>query len=349
MLNFSGLRALWMGCWVLCFTAASGIAETKLAKITTVQARDTAIDRVFFGRVKARQTVDFAFQVGGQIVDLPIDEGQPVSQGQLIAQLDLEPFELNLARAQAQFDQASADFERFSRLRGSTVSQVSIDDAATAAELSEIAVRDAERSLRVASLTAPFDGIIARRLVPNFSTVNAGTPIVRIHDMSDLRVEIEVPELLFQRAGQDPNILLEAEFPASDRRYPLEFREVAAETTQIGQSFQITLGMTPPEGLFVLPGASATVYATQLDEAAALIIPTASIVFTPEGEAAVMVFEPTGADSGTVRRTPVEVVPDRSGAVQVITGLTSGMEVVAAGASLLSDGDSVTRFSGFSR
>ncbi|MEM6388305.1 MAG: efflux RND transporter periplasmic adaptor subunit [Pseudomonadota bacterium] len=321
------------------------------AMIVEVTAAMGASERVFFGRVKARQTVDLAFQVSGQIQELPIEEGQPIAAGALIAELDLEPFELSLARAQAQLTQAEDDFERLQRLSGSTVSQVTIDDAETAVELNAIAVRDAERALRLATLRAPFEGIVARRIVPNFSATSAGAPVARLHDMSDLRVEIEVPEILFQQAGRDPDVTLEVEFAASDTRYSLEFREVVAETTQIGQSFRLTLGMVPPADLFVLPGASATVYAMMEGEGAALLIPASALVFDASGAPSVMVFEPEeGPDAsavGRVRREAVEITPTGQGAVQVIAGLEAGQEIVAVGAALLQDGETVTRFSGF--
>ncbi|MEM6478107.1 MAG: efflux RND transporter periplasmic adaptor subunit [Pseudomonadota bacterium] len=330
-------------------SASPALAEDRLAKIVTVQSSQAGVERVFFGRVKARQTIDLAFQVSGQIVQLPIDEGQPIAEGALIGALDLEPFELSLARAQAQFEQAEADFERFSSLSGSTVSQVTIDDAQTAVALNRIAVQDAQRALRLATLRAPFDGIIARRTVPNFTTIGAGNPVVRLHDMSDLRIEIEVPEVLFQQAGRNPNVMLEAEFPASDRRYPAVFREVAAETTPIGQAFKLTLGLEPPDDLFLLPGVSATVYARMLGESAPLLIPAGALVFDPSGAPSVMVFEPSGAESGAVRRQAVEITPTGFGAVQVLSGLSEGDEIIGAGAALLEDGESVTRFAGFSR
>ncbi|MEM9852623.1 MAG: efflux RND transporter periplasmic adaptor subunit, partial [Pseudomonadota bacterium] len=283
--------------------------------------------------------------------ELPIEEGQPIAEGALIASLDQEPFELSLARARAQVDQTQADFDRLQRLSGSTVSQVTIDDAETALELNKIALRDAERALRLATLRAPFDGLVARRSVPNFTTINGGTPVVRLHDMSDLRIEIEVPEVLFQEAGRDPDVALEVQFPASDRRYAVAFREVTAETTQVGQAFRLTLGMTPPEELFLLPGSSATVYARIQGTAAPLLIPAGAVVFNPSGAPSVMVFEAASndPDTGTVRRQAVELVPAGSGAVQVLSGVEAGQEIVAAGAALLEDGASVTRFSGFAR
>lgn len=319
------------------------------AVLVEVQGTESASERVFFGRVRARQTVDLAFQVGGQILQLPVDEGQPIEQGDLIAELDLEPFELSLARAQAELEQAQLDFDRFSQLSDLAVTQATIDEAETTLELSQISARDAERDLRLATLRSPFEGIVASRTVPNFTTINEGTAVVRLHDMSDLRVEIEVPEVLFQQAGRDPNVSLQVEFAASDERYDLEFREVVAETTQIGQSFRLTLGMAPRDDLFVLPGSSATVYARMRDEMASLVIPPASLLFDPSGAASVMVFEPTGAQSGSVRRQAVEIGATGSGTVQVISGLEEGQEIVASGAALLNDGDQVTRFSGFVR
>ncbi|MEM6938747.1 MAG: efflux RND transporter periplasmic adaptor subunit [Pseudomonadota bacterium] len=335
---------------LICLSSAPVLwAQERPAVIATVETLESASERVFFGRVKARQTVDLAFQVGGQILQLPIDEGQPIAAGELIAQLDLEPFELSLARARAQLSQAQDDFDRLSRLGGNTVSQVTIDDAETAVEINGIALRDAERALELATLNAPFDGIIARRSVPSFTTIAAGTPVVRLHDMSDLRVEIEVPEILFQEAGRDPDVMLQAVFAASDKRYDMEFREVVAETTQIGQSFRLTLGMAPPEELFLLPGASATVYARMLSEEAALVIPASALIFDPGGAPSVMVFEPSSEEAGTVRRQAVEIGATGAGAVQVLSGLQGGEEIVAVGAALLSDGDEVSRFAGFSR
>ncbi|MEM1233105.1 MAG: efflux RND transporter periplasmic adaptor subunit [Pseudomonadota bacterium] len=348
MRHVTELSARWVAIVLLVLPTALQ-AQERPAVIETVQTLQSASERVFFGRVKAKQTVDLAFQVGGQIVQLPIDEGQPIVEGALIGELDLEPFELSLARASAEFDQARDDLERFQRLSSNTVSQVTIDDAETAVELNRIAVRDAERALEQATLSAPFDGIIASRTVPNFTTISAGTPVVRIHDMSDLRVEIEVPEILFQRAGRDPDVVLEVEFASSAERYELEFREVVAETTQIGQSFRLTLGMEPPDDLFVLPGASATVYARLLSEDATILVPASSIVFDAAGGTSVMVFKPQGEDAGTVERRPVEIGATASGAVQVLSGLSDGDEIIAAGAALLSDGDTVSRFSGFSR
>ena len=322
--------------------------QERFAKIGTVAAQANALNRVFFGRVVARQTVDLAFQVGGQILQLPAEEGATLQQGALIAQLDLEPYELALAQAQARRTQAARTLERFRQLEGSAVSPVAVEDAETDDALTEIAVKDAERALRLATLKAPFTAIVAARNVSNFTTINAGTPIVRLHDMSDLRIEIDVPELLFQRAGADPNVALFAEFPAAEQRFPLELREFNAETTSVGQTFSITLGMAPQPGLAVLPGSSVTVHAEFLDAVDQIYIPSSAVLVGNDGSTSVMVFEPSGEDAGTVRRTAIDVQPSSYGLMQVVSGLAVGQDIVVSGGSLLSEGERVRRFAGFS-
>ncbi|MDJ0640571.1 MAG: efflux RND transporter periplasmic adaptor subunit, partial [Paracoccaceae bacterium] len=177
-------------------------------KVAKLEATDRILTRQFFGTVTARQTVDLAFQVSGQIQSFPVLEGAAVAEGSLIAELDLEPFERALEQARVQKDQADRALARLNQLSSSTVSQVAIDDAQSAADLAALAVRDAEYALENATLSAPFDGLVASRNYANFSTISAGTPVVRLHDISEWRVEIDVPEVLFRTAGENPDLTL---------------------------------------------------------------------------------------------------------------------------------------------
>ncbi len=329
---------------------ASPIAAQDTPKpVKLLQVRETApgFTRQFFGRVAARQTVDLAFQVAGQIVEMPINEGFVIPKDGLIARLDQEPFDLRLNRARLQKEQADRTVARLSRLRGTTASQVTVDDAETEAQLAAITLRDAEYDLEHATLTAPFDALISSRAVEAFTTVSAGTPIVRIHDMSELRIEVDVPEILFQRSGQNDDITITAKFPVSDEVFPLEVREFDAETSSVGQTFRIQFGLTPPEGLQILPGSSVTVNVQVQDERTGIVVPATAVVADATGELSVMVFSPAGADEGTVRLVPVTIEPTQTGDVRVLTGLSDGDEVVVAGGAVLTDGQTVRRFTGF--
>ena len=227
----------------------------KPVKLMTTQSGTRLLERQFFGQVAAKQTVDLAFQVPGQVMRFPVAEGYIVPQGQLIAELDLEPFELNLEQARLQKEQADRTVSRLEQLKG-TVSAVSIEDAQTQAGLAQVALRNAEYELRHATLNAPFEALVSTREVENFTTVAAGAPIVRLHDMSELHIEVDVPEVLFQRADRGDNVETIAIFPGSDESFPLQILEFTAEASNIGQTFRVTFSMQPPEGRQILPGAS---------------------------------------------------------------------------------------------
>ncbi len=321
--------------------------ELAVAKIAKAAPLDGSTKREFYGRVVALETVDLALQVGGQIVEFPVREGTVIKRGTLIAALDLVPLELSVSQAKAQFDQAQRTLARLEKLTGNTVSQVAVDDARTNFDITKIALESAERSLRQGRLVAPFDALVSSRLVANRTTIGAGVPIVRLHDMSETRIEISVPEVLFQSTGPDADVELYAKFPASDERFPLELREYNAETASVGQTYTITLGMAPPEDLIVLPGSSALVEAWLSTDQPNLTIPRTALVFAADGTPQVMLFEPSGGAQGTVSLAALEIQPTDTGDVEVISGLKSGQEFIAAGASQLQSGQTVVRFSGF--
>ncbi|MCV6584951.1 MAG: efflux RND transporter periplasmic adaptor subunit [Marinibacterium sp.] len=318
-------------------------------KLLTVTPTGVLPERVFFGRVVAKETVNLAFQVGGQVLTLPVTQGEVVPAGTLVGQLDLEPFELGLEQAELQKAQADRTLRRYDQLSSSTISRVAREDAETAAALADVALRNARFDLRHATISAPFDALVAERLVANFTTVSPGQPVVTLHDMSDLRIEVDVPEVLFQRTGNNANLEIVVEFPATDGSFPVEIREFRAESSEIGQTYKVTLGMTPPPDLVLLPGASARVRARVMDDTAPPVLPSAAIAVANDGSTSVLVFDADAdtPDLGTLRRQPVTIRPNTDGGMTVTDGLEAGQEVVATGLVQLDDGMRVRRFLGF--
>lgn len=335
---------------VLTLTISSPLAAqdtvVRPAKLMIVGADTGGVTRQFFGQVVARQTVDLAFQVSGQIVEFPATEGQSVAQEALIAKLDAEPFELQQQQAALQVEQAERLVARLNNL-GASASEVSKQDAETQLALARVQLRNAEYSLENATLRAPFDALVASRNVANFTTTNAGNPVVRLHDMSELRIDIDVPEVLFQRAGQDANVSLLARFPTSSKTYPLEIREFNAEASSIGQTFRLTLGMEQPEDVSVLPGSSVIVLATLNAGVPRLILPSTAIRIANDGSTSVLRFAPTEGENGTLEEVAVEVTATRDGQFMIVSGLEAGAEIVRTGAQVLADGQTVRRFSGY--
>ncbi len=319
------------------------------AKLMTLDARQAMLKRDFFGRVTARETVDLAFQVGGQIETFPVAEGETYAQGTVLAQLDLDVLERNAAQAEVNLDKAQRDLDRLQTLSGATVSDVQIQDARTQRDLAQINLENAQEQLADATLRAPFDALVVRRLAAAYSTVSAGTPVLRLSDMSEIRVDIDVPEILFRRAQSTDDVRFLATLPDTNATYPLVVREFEAETAAVAQTFRVTLAFTETPGAFVLPGASVTVTAEAREgDQTRMQVPETALVFGADRTPHVMVFEPGSddPDTGTVTLTPVEIEIGDDGSVSLVDGPEPGTEIVQAGAAMLRDGQRVRRFTG---
>ncbi len=313
----------------------------------TVAEGEAGVTRQFFGHVVARQTVDLAFQVGGQIVEFPAQEGEVIPEGELVAELNLESFELQVQQARLQLEQAERALNRLQQLTVS-VTAVQLQDAETEVALARVGLQNAEVALSNATLLAPFDALVATRSIANFSTVGQGTPVVRLHDMSELQIEIDVPEVLFQRAGENADVEFVAQFPTGAEPYPLEIREFNAEASSIGQSFRLTLALPASQDVRVLPGSSVVVFATLIEDDAPMLVPATAVRIASGGAASVMRFEPGDDGTGTITEVPVTVGATRDGLIFISDGLEVGDQIVRTGAHALEADQAVRRFEGFS-
>ncbi|WP_374635503.1 efflux RND transporter periplasmic adaptor subunit [Paracoccus sp. (in: a-proteobacteria)] len=317
-----------------------------LVRLITLGQDGAPAERTFFGRTVARQTVDLGFQVSGQLVEFPIAEGELIAAGTLIGRLDQKPFILALDEARLTEEQAQRDADRAEQL-GGNVSRAQRETVQTQARLAGVARQNAELALERSTLLAPFDAVISTRTVANFTTVAAGQPVVRLHDMSELRIEIDVPETIVRQSGENPDFELLARFGGDDRLHPLKIVETDIETGPVAGTYRVTLGMEPPKDVLILPGYSvAVVMRRNGAKAPELTVPQDAIATTPEGGYFALRFTPEGEDGGKLTQVPVTIEASERGQIVVTSGLEAGDEIVSAGLTHLSDGQAVKRFRG---
>ena len=110
--------------FVLFLAACGKEKEEKAAKevvrpikmMTVASSRDT-LQRRFPGKVRAARQVDLAFQVDGPLIELPVDEGQRVKRGDLIARIDPRDFEVTLENAEGRLSNAEAQLKAMRQAR----------------------------------------------------------------------------------------------------------------------------------------------------------------------------------------------------------------------------------------
>lgn len=169
---------------------------TLIRPVKTASASSQSVIRKdFSGIVEAVEYVKLAFRVSGQVINLPVVEGQRVKKGQLIAAIDPRDISLQYAADKAAYETAAAQVERNKRLLGRQaisvqeyeISVANYQKAKSAYELSSNNMRDTK-------LTAPFDGSIEKRLVENYQRVNSGEGIVQLVNTQKLRIKFTVPD-----------------------------------------------------------------------------------------------------------------------------------------------------------
>lgn len=330
---------------VLALAACSGETaapppQPRLVQLGQVQSNAPETRHEFVGRVEARLSVDMAFQVGGQLADLPLTEGQRIAEGDLVARLDLEDFELARQEARVQLQQARTDLERQRTLHERGIaSQAALDSAQTQYDLRLVALENAQRNLQYATLTAPFDGLVSRRLVDNFTIVSPGQPIVRIQDVGELRVSIPVSEDMVATFDQNNLVALEAAFSfLPGQTFSLIPRELVSEPDDTSNTYRAIAALPDDIPANILPGMTATVWAEVERNGPVttdVMVPLAAVSERPDGSNSVWVYD---ADTGTVSPRTVETAGLRGSSVIVTTGVQAGDLIVTAGVSALHEG-----------
>ncbi|WP_294616099.1 efflux RND transporter periplasmic adaptor subunit [uncultured Bacteroides sp.] len=162
---------------------------------TAIVSSQPVILKDFSGMVEAVEYVQLAFRVGGQIINLPVVEGQRVKKGQLIAAIDPRDISLQYAADKAAYETAVAQMERNKRLLGrQAISRQEYEISVANYQKAKSAYEFSANNMRDTKLTAPFDGSIEKRLVENYQRVSSGEGIVRLVNTRKLRIKFTVPD-----------------------------------------------------------------------------------------------------------------------------------------------------------
>lgn len=329
--------------------------------VRTVRAMKVAdfsglAERSFPGSAAAFQEVDLAFRVSGPLIARPVQVGDDVNQGDLIARIDPRDFQValrgaegDLQRARANEEQAQTNYDRQLRLiKDNATAQADVDRAIESLEVAkadiavlEASVDAAKDALEDTDLQAPYAGTIVATHVENFENVRQGQLIARLLDNSRIKFEVNIPETLISLVPfvQDLHVRFDA-FP--DVNVPAEVNEIGNEASATTRTYPVTLIMDQPEGVRILPGMAGRVSGVVRlpdDEKIKIVIPVTS-VFAAESDKKSYVWVIAPA-SNTVSRRAVQLGELTSGGYVISAGLEPGETIATAGVHFLTEGQQV--------
>src|SRR5882724_11796067 len=298
--------------------------------------------------VTRHKYITIGTKILGQIVAEPIEEGQPVRIGDLLAQIDDRDYQAQLRQAAAARDLsesnlrlARAKAERARQLFGTGI--ISKDEYETATNVAEVAqaaltrdtaaVEYAKFEVSQCVITSPINGIVLRKYRELGDTINFGgqiqagggaTDIAQLADTDDMRAEVDINEADLAKVGiGSPATVALDSYP--DKQFDAALVKVYPAADRQKGTVKIEVQIARPDLQIIKPEMSVKVSVLENQPAATqqprITVPK-SAVRHDEGEAYVWTVR-----EGIVRR------------VSVVCGLTTetGIEVRQG----LKDGDSV--------
>lgn len=284
--------------------------------------------------LEAEREAQVVAKTSGVLLQLMVEEGDVVREGQVLAQLDPERPRLEVARAEADMRRLENEFSRSQELfAAKLVSSEAHDRIRFNLETQRAAWELAKLELSYTRITAPIDGVISQRLVKEGNFIQLQAPLFRIDDFDPLLAVLNVPEreLRTIRAGLKVAMAVDA-IPGA------VFEGTVARVSPVVDAgtgtFRVTCEFRDDSGRLKsgMFGRLSVVYDQRAD---VLVVPREAIL---EDEAQPSVFL---VRDGKAVRAAVRTGARSGGLVEVIEGVAEGDAVVTVGGATLRDGAKV--------
>ena len=294
----------------------------------------------YIGIVEEREGTAVSFTSMGVVRRMLVNEGQAVSRGQLIADMDDTTARNMLSVAEASVNQANDALQRYGMLHDNgslpEVKWVEIQNKVQQAE-SQLAI--AKKNLADCQLTAPVSGIIGKKNLNAGETAMPSMAVVTILDISSVKVKISVPETEIRQIDANTASLIDVEAAGKQVRGGLVEKGVQADA--LTHTYDVRIQVPNPDRN-LLPGMVANVtFSNEGDggeaSARSITLPVSCVQKNTGGTLFVWTIDGNNA----AHRTNVTIGNNIGNRVVITSGLNEGQRVITEGYQKLSEGNMV--------
>ncbi|TAI47372.1 efflux RND transporter periplasmic adaptor subunit [Flagellimonas allohymeniacidonis] len=319
-------------------------ASAKLPLVTTIEAKAEKFDHYLElqGDVMTKQNVLIYPEMSGTLNRVYVKEGQKVSKGQLLASIDDGGLSSQLVQMKTQAALAKTTFDRQKRLWDQNIgSEIQYLEAKTAYEAQESAVKQMQSQLAKSSIRAPFSGIIDDVIKDQGTVVGPGqgSEVFRIVNLSNMYVEVEVPESHLSNVTPGRNVRVY--FPVLGDSVTTKVRQTGNFINPSNRSFTVEIPV-PSESGKIKPNLTAKVMINDYTNESAILIPQSIVSENAEGEQYVYLVGADSISSEAVAKKAVIITGKTQGDyVEVLSGIAQGDGIIDEGARSVKDGQKV--------
>lgn len=293
----------------------------------------------YSGTIQANQTIDLSFQVGGTITSLPVQVGQYLNKGQLIAAVDESVYRAQYNAQLAQVRLARENYNRISEVfKKGSIAEIRLIEARSQYEQASSAAKASYQNIAHTRLYAPRSGYVGAKRVEAGATASPGMPVIQLLDISSIDVLVSVPEGEINRylKGLRATVFVDA----LDNR-PLQGRisEIGVLSLQGSASYNVKVSL-PNSNKQLKPGMSCkvTFQQTHTNNITAfnteIVVPAQAVQVDERGKNFVYV-----ADTATQMALRKEVVTGAiyDNGLAIRQGLTGDEHIITNGFQKLTD------------
>jgi RND family efflux transporter MFP subunit len=300
-------------------SANAAVLPSVRVRTVTIRLESVPALTEITGTVRPVHRATLAARLMGSIEELPVALGQRVRTGDLLVKISAGEISARLAQAQAQLDQVKGDLarERDLLLKNASTADL-VRNLETRVTLSEAMVREAETMLGYAVIRAPFDGVVARKLVEAGDLASPGAPLLEIQGADAFQIEAGIPDSLAGalQIGATADIAIGS--AGTTFAAPLAELSSAADAN----AHTVTAKFTVPAGVAVRSGEFARV---QIPGAPVRVLfaPAAAVAQTGQME---RVFVAGDGNRAVLRL--VKTGASRGDRIEILSGLDDGERLV---------------------
>ena len=274
------------------------------------------------GTMQATETVEVGTQVSGLLSEIHVDFNDQVKKGQLLARIDptilqqeVRSTEANLARSQAELDQANRTLSRVTELFQQKVAttsdletaQYQYDVAAASLEQSQVNLERAERNLEYTEIRAPIDGVVIERSVEVGQTVAASmsAPVLFIlaGDLGEMEILASVDESDIGLITHDQEVQFTVQaYPEETFHGTVSQVRLQSSVMENVVTYDVVIGADNADGR-LLPGMTATVEFIVARASDVLKVSNSGLRFTPTESMMAELAELRAEEGGAERRS----------------------------------------------